>query len=266
MVLNAALLQNRERNQRGDPCPFGGGSCTGTASKVARQQLHPVHTMVRQILSRQMCAVRALVSGNFLRQLAPVKCLAVGFAISSSEFACAGLRKISLRGARPSGCEAGAKARLVFEFAYNRAARDGQSAVRPGNRYAHTQWCRLRQRVVSGSVPKRSSATQPDTAPGTLPHPSRFPASPFCQRTDLHASSQAGGQKAFRPWAFAIPDDGEGITNPLPGGFNHRQRLLAVATAASTALPPSCSASSFPPARQRLRGGYRVMAHHRRAS
>ncbi len=65
---------------------------------------------------------------------------------------------------------------------------------------------------------------------------------------------------------FAIPDDGEGIAaNPVAGGFNHRQRhrggdsRINGVAAQLQHLHPRLR-------RQRLRGGNRVMAHHRRAS
>ncbi len=117
MVLNAALLQNAERNQRGDPLPVRWQLLHRTAGEVTRQQIHPVHTMIRQILSRQMGAVRFGEGGNFLRQLAPVKRLAVGF--------CNQLQRVRLRRvtedlphARRTAFrrEAVAKARLVFEL------------------------------------------------------------------------------------------------------------------------------------------------------
>ena len=49
MFLNAALLQNTERNQRGDPLPVWRQLLYRAAREVARQQFNPVHAMVCQI-------------------------------------------------------------------------------------------------------------------------------------------------------------------------------------------------------------------------
>ncbi len=79
MLLNAALLQNAERNQRGDPLAVWRQLLHRTAREVARQQFYPVHAVVGQILGRQVRAMLFGERGNFLRQLAAVKGVAVGF-------------------------------------------------------------------------------------------------------------------------------------------------------------------------------------------
>ena len=117
MLLNAALLKNAERDQRGDPLTVRRELLHRTAREVARQQLYPVHAMVGQVLSRQVRAMFFGEGGNFLRQLAAVKGVAVG---AGNQLKRVRLRRVTedlphARGAAFRG-ETGAEARLIFQL------------------------------------------------------------------------------------------------------------------------------------------------------
>lgn len=106
MLLNAALLKNTQRDQRGDPLTVWRQFLNRAAREVARQQVNPVHAVVCQILCRQMRTVFFGKGGNFLRQLAAVKRVTVGF---GNQLQRVRLRRVTedfpTRGARPSGAK-----------------------------------------------------------------------------------------------------------------------------------------------------------------
>lgn len=106
MFFNSTLLQNTERNQRGDALPVWRQLLHRTTGKITRQQFYPVHTMIGQILCRQVRAMLFRESGNFLRQLAAVKRFTVG---SGNQLQRMSLRRVTedppTRGARPSGAK-----------------------------------------------------------------------------------------------------------------------------------------------------------------
>ena len=173
MLLNAALLKNAERNQRGDPLTVWRQFLNRAAREVARQQVNPVHAVVCQILCRQMRTVFFGKGGNFLRQLAAVKRVTVGF---RNQLQRVRLRRVTEDFPHARGAafrrEAGAEARLIFQLAIaslpemTNQRRDGKAVARVVNG-------RLRQR---GQRQRAEALRQRDPAGYRSRHGHRVPA------------------------------------------------------------------------------------------